>query len=1485
MSVLFETWYRQFGVRRSNQLVQPPLPGMDRLILPRRSLFHYPGTGPLDDGPDMNQPEFRGNTKPILVHHLVRQSVNLGNPRPLPTPVTLLASRFFQKKRRYRKLMNFDTATRDDNTLCVFSYAFLWRVYHYPRSIYAGTYQWHNIHETLWMQVMEVANRSNRNQFIPLTLPAILPCLTDLKLGEMGELNHQPSQRIVKRFAAHESLMILEIWKWLGENRKSSILSHVPEDRLGRVNLILEESGRWFAVNLGTLNGWRVAKKEELEANPEANRHGFEPNRLQRYFLRMLMTLMEVRTSAAPEVSAQSSAGTEPSGMPPEEPANVVDETGPQTGAQTGSLIQSVQQPVDSPLTPAFHATQPRPAGHDEEEDEESARAAGNAKVMRIAARMASAQHEPDERGVDIHPDEKLEQQIEADLQQLEHIANLTFADAEQLQPTTPGPAAPAGAVTPEAAVMKIANRLAAQGMMSAGEHRRYQTLSEAYKKIVAPDGRTTLGAFVQIPPESIQIQESPAIADIPAVLDKTMLRSSLLTFDPKYIREVMQKDIAGMVLNLQQGGLCVTGYDVEEVDDVMGAYRMYTARVVPVEGSASTLRFRLPVIDEDGTFTANGVKYRMRKQKGDLPIRKIGPGRVALTSYYGKVFVSRSTKRVNDYGVWLTNAIMAAGLDVHGGPDGGLHAGPITQMHTAPVFDNLFACPRLYSTLAMSFRSFALGGFEWNFDHTRRETLYGTDTLKRYEQGRDVNPGTIVCGQSLTDPAVLAVMDAHGALYALRDGKPEALPGFEAMLQLDTSKAPVEFVEVMVLGRTIPLGLVLGYEMGLTQLMMLLRVSPRRVPAGQRVNLQPTEYALVFADETLVLAKAHAFASLVLAGFNEYHRSIRTFNVHEFDRRGVYLNVLESGGQSQRYLREIDLQYKLFIDPITRELLLEMKEPTDYQGLLLRACTMLLSDHHPDELDSSWMRVKGYERMAGAVYSEIVRAIRIHNGRPGRNRLPIDLNPFQVWKSVTQDPAKIQISEINPIQNLKEMESVTYTGVGGRGSRSMTKHTRAYHPNDMGTISEATVDSSDVGINTYTSADPQFTSLRGLSRRYELGKTGATALFSTSALLAPAADRDDPKRVNFISIQSGHRIACRGYHQPALRTGYEQVLAHRTSDMFAVTAKQPGRVVSVGAEGMKLQYESGELQGIELGRRFGNAAGLVVPHQIVTPLHAGQSFRPGDVIAYNTGFFEPDLLNPANVVMKTGVAVRTVFMESPMTLEDSSAISKETAALLMTKQTKVRTIVINFDQEVHRLLKAGEKVGADDILCVIEDAVTAGTRLFDEASLDTLRVLSAQTPQAKTQGVIERVEVFYHGEPEDMSPTLAKIAAASDAQMIRRSRMTGRKAFTGSVDEAFRVEGNPLQLDTAAIRIYITSDVPAGVGDKGVFGNQLKTVFGEVMERDMFTESGKKIGAVFGAKSVANRIVSSPELIGTTTTLLDVIGKAAVDVYNGRKA
>lgn len=300
----------------------------------------------------------------------------------------------------------------------------------------------------------------------------------------------------------------------------------------------------------------------------------------------------------------------------------------------------------------------------------------------------------------------------------------------------------------------------------------------------------------------------------------------------------------------------------------------------------------------------------------------------------------------------------------------------------------------------------------------------------------------------------------------------------------------------------------------------------------------------------------------------------------------------------------------------------------------------------------------------------------------------------------------------------------------------------------------------------------------------------------------------------------------------------------------------------------------------MELGRRFGKSEGSVYPHDIVSPLSEGDKVKAGDVVAYNTGFFEPDMLNPKQVIMKNSMAVKTALLESYQTLEDSSAISARISDKMAVKTTKIRSFVVDFKQAIHKVAKEGTAVGPSDILLYIEDAVTSGSDIFDEASIATLSRLSTMTPKARVFGTVDKVVVIYHGLKEDMSPTLRTLVNASDKRLAETAKAINDIPVTGSVGDDYRVSGTPLALDTAEIQIYLTITSSAGIGDKGVFGNQMKTTVGEVYEYPVTTESGDEVEAIFGQASIAARIVNSPAIIGTTTTLLKVIAKQAVAIY-----
>lgn len=960
----------------------------------------------------------------------------------------------------------------------------------------------------------------------------------------------------------------------------------------------------------------------------------------------------------------------------------------------------------------------------------------------------------------------------------------------------------------------------------------------------------------IQIKPESTKITASDVVSD------KSMLNSSLLAFDKDYLENVLNKDILSMVSSLQKSGMIIRDYKIDTDHSVLGTYETHTLSVKPVDGAASTIKFRLPKIDDDGSFMAGNSKYFLRKQRIDVPIRKINPNTVGLTSYYGKTFVTRSEKKADSALAKLVGKINSIGSDVEDTT--------ISKIAPANVFDNNFKAPYIYSALSNYFKSLEVNGYMLILDHNERVKLLTSEELNKFEAEDKRLIG-------FNKKKEYLYVDYNNIFFNYNGKVFTEIGDVYKLFDLDISKIPVDISEVKIFSKTVPVGVVIAYYIGFSKLLKLLDVE-YRVTEDKRPTIEDDQYSIRFADRTFIFTRKNDVASMVLSGFRSFSKLIRKHDSSEFDNKDIYFNLFSFKKLGPIYIRELDMMERLFIDSITESILVEMKEPTTFIGLLLRSSEMLLEYTHPDTQDLSSMRIRGYERLAGVVYKEISMAIRSYKNRNISGKSKIDMSTYQVWNTLMKDQSLKLIEDTNPMQNLKESEVVTYVGMGGRSKESMNKKSREFHTSDVGVISEATVDSSSVGINAYLVPDPNFKNLRGLVGDDKV--LGSANIVSTSALLAPGSNHDDPKRVNFVSVQNSHVISTEGYKQPYLRTGYENVIASRTSDIFALIAKQDGVVVSKDLDGIIVKYEDGSEKGLNLGTVYGKAEGSIYPHEIVSNLSVGDKFVAGNAIGYNSNFFEEDFLDPKSIILKTSMVAKTALYESNQTFEDSSSISKRVSRQLRTSTIKMRSVVVDFNQKLADVIKSGRTVKPKDVLLVIEDEITSTSNAFDDESLGKLRKLSSQAPTAKYDGVVDRIEVFYNGDKKDMSDSLKKMTKQSDALLANISKSSGKSVVTGLVNSDYRVSGTPLTGNKAEIRIYLKVENEAGVGDKGIFANQLKSIFAEVMTNDMRTESGELVDAVFGYRSIAARIVNSPVIMGTTITLLKVIGKQVIKEY-----
>lgn len=482
----------------------------------------------------------------------------------------------------------------------------------------------------------------------------------------------------------------------------------------------------------------------------------------------------------------------------------------------------------------------------------------------------------------------------------------------------------------------------------------------------------------------------------------------------------------------------------------------------------------------------------------GMLPIRKTNPYTVALTSYYGKTFVTISQKKVNNSLAWITRELNKVSMS-----DGHPY---ITRVAPANVFDNHFEAPYIYNAMASAFKSITTKKYHLTFDHTERMKLVDADLGKELEK-----EGKRVVGNTLRKEPI--VVDKRNRFYAYINRQLEPIGDIYNVLELPAQDAPVDFTEVKIFKKAIPVGLILGYVLGFRNLLKFLKAEYSVVEGRRAPPLQAHQFAISFRDTKYIFNRNQKSASLILAGFNDFEKQLRQYNVEEFDNKNVYLNLLESKGIGSIYIREIDLMQQLFVDPITKGILEGRNEPTTFNGLLLEATNLLQTYHHPDAQDINYQRIRGYERFSGAVYTELVTQIRSYKNRNIAGRSRVEMSPYQVWQSIMTD-STIKIAEdINPIQNLKEAEVVTFVGKGGREKDAINKENRAFLPTDMGVISEATVDSSDVGINTFLSFDPNFADLRGTVKKVK--ELNPSNFLSTSVLLTPGNHHDDKLYLN----------------------------------------------------------------------------------------------------------------------------------------------------------------------------------------------------------------------------------------------------------------------------------------------------------------------------------------------------------------------------------
>jgi len=1412
-----------------------------RLIVEHR--FDYNNTNYFINENDYIFTKIEKNKK-VFIHNVLQYHEPKGAFTVAIKNASLIENQWASRNKKHFRRVNIDEPLPIDNsTGYIVNYNMLTHIYRYTTSIQNLYYKFYDPYETVIYNVNKVAKiNTDFKNILEIEIPNLIPSVSMIE--RLMNLNDVRFARVV---TDNNLRVIIHLLKYL-INKKGTIFDGLEREVADRVIIKFKYRKYFSMVGLGLLHSF---KKDDAKENPVKLDHDKALKLYYKYIINIqqgaIAEIEKTNKEQETEISVK---------VPTKDDEEYVEDSEEQDTDEVDLPIQSVTY-IDNQVPKLDEEVNVNKAIDNIEANIDKALNQDSLEEL-----LEDIKTEEDEQ-VDEIFNERLNKSLIEDKEQtveeiIEKELNTPLDEKEVFR-----------LEDPHTRMEKKIDDLLQKQLISKVEANKYKKELESRKNMASPyDPNIHIDEFKIIKEEEKRLESSKLPVSSLGTIE-SFKESKVEEFDKRYTTTLIKKDIVNCVTSLENADIIIKEYSVEKDISTLGNYEIHKFVVRPIGGNESVLYMRIPIIDEEGEFVASGVKYRMRKQRADLPIRKISDNEVALSSYYGKLFIKRTDRKAYSYYDYINDTIKNRYI---GKEENTTESGKIIKLEINNLFDNYEKTPAIVASLKKNFSLIETNLYTFILDTKTLLQRVNKDDVKALNE-----KGYYCIGYRKSDNRLL--LCNQNDQFFIYSNQLEPLGYIEDML--DIEDPPIGFSETIVLAKKIPLGMVLSYYIGFFNLIKALKVKPIIIPVRKIYKLSKDEYQIKFNDYKVIFKKDNKAANLIFGGFAYFKDYIKEYEMDNFNYRDVYYNVFVERDITNLHLKELNILEDLFLDPITKEVLRDMNEPTSFIPLLLRANEMLTSFDYPDINDPSYSRIKGYERVPGLMYRTLVKAVRNYRFKPGlKNK--IELDPYDVWNAVLKDNACKIVEDINPVVDLKEHEAVTLAGSDGLNKDNVQIKLREFHKNDMGLTSEASVDNSDVGVNTFVTPDFKVKSIRGVvdvnNKNY---RDNPDKLFSTSALLAPFVEYDDPKRVNFINIQNGHTIATQGYVQPVIRTGYESVMPYRVGKLYCVIAKDDCTVIYMNNKIMKVKYKNGDIETIQIGRIYGKAEGTTYPHEIYTPYKVGDKIKKDQYICYNKNFFEEDWYNKGQLIFKMNQYVKVALTESEDVYEDSCSISQSFSDSFVTRITKERSFIIEFDKNIVNLLPVGTVVEPNDTLFTIVNEVSDYQNL-DKKTVSLLQTLNNVSPKAKYKGVIERYEVKYNGDIEDMSPTLKAICSKLDKEIEQNTKDTQYPIKNNRVTSEYRVDGKNLQVDTLELKVYITIDLTAGVGDKLIFGSQLKTIIGDVFSDKYYTDKGEEVQAFFAFRGIYNRIVLSPILMGTTKLLLDKFNEIAVKEYFG---
>jgi hypothetical protein len=945
-----------------------------------------------------------------------------------------------------------------------------------------------------------------------------------------------------------------------------------------------------------------------------------------------------------------------------------------------------------------------------------------------------------------------------------------------------------------------------------------------------------------------------------------------------------------------------------KDSSDLMNLKETITIQYKDLNNKSSTIHIDVPIISRDGYLKFNGNKYSVTKQILALPIIKVNPSEVLITTAYNKAIVERFGQNTSALSSYIR--LLAINLSKLENSQVKVELGSATSANAK------YQSTIEYNDIAKTVRAIRTKNAAFIFsrlqlDSELKKKTWTDSILNKFneQQGHPIgwiNETTLVGllpngdVKFLTKDKILDIPKNLSLSEFIYKTVKEVLPTTK-ILEPSIPARKYTYTRVKMLSQYLPTAIIVGYDLGLIPMFNRIGlkyeiIDPSTYRKGNYKNLD----SIKFEDCILVFNSNKLSDSILINGLKEIETE--TTPILSYNKGGIgWVDYIADKLGGPGHAKALLNYQTSFIDPMTEDLLKSKNLPTDMSGVLIYSNNLLATNLYKDANDLSNYRLRGPELINTLLYKILHKEMeRVRATRESASPQKLMVNPNDLMRAIQAASNVEEVSELNPLLEAELRGKITWTGAaGGLGEgRMVNRAMRSFHGSMFGVFGYYSPDSQEIGVKRTLSYGTAIQDTRG-QIDFTTEKTKASQVLALGELISPfVSQHADPPRIAMQSKQACHTMPIRKHTPLLVGSGAEKALVNVIGNTSAYKAIRDGKVIEINTDQnlIKLEYSNGEIAYIDMSpRSIKNSGGgffITVISQLSPGIKVGTKFKKNDVLAYDPSYFSPS--PDGSISYKSGILVKTALASLDQTFEDSVMITDKLAKDTTAFVTMARTVSLGTKTNLQKIVKVGDIVNPNSALAVFENVsddadISLLLQKVGSEFNDSINELTQNTIFSKYAGRIVEIRTYYNKDLAELSSSLQKFI--KEQENIAKKR---KEAAAGSprdepihVNEPIRINRDKLAgevLDGIIIMFFIQIEDEPAPGDKmTIGGSALKGIISRVFEpgEEPMDESGDQIDYIASPLSVVSRMTSEFFSLLWTNSILVDLKKEILNIYH----